>query len=107
MFRILDQVFIDHTMDASRKYPVKMRQQLDIATIVAAHVGEVVRRITAIWENLLEVRHAAIERVAANVDYFGVWKCGADQSEVMEIARHLVGKTGTRRFPIRAAELNV
>src|SRR5271168_822278 len=56
---VLDQIFVDDSVNASRQHRIEMRHQLDIVAIVPAHFRQAVSEALPSREVLLEAGQAA------------------------------------------------
>src|SRR6266853_1679421 len=71
-----------------------MRHELDVVAIVTAEFGELVGKILAAGEVLLEAGETAAERMAARVDNTRVGQHQVYESQVQEIVWQLVDEEG-------------
>src|SRR3546814_18626328 len=77
-------------MHAAWKGLVEMPEQPDIVAVITTQLGLIVAEALAAREMLLEVREAAIERMAAHIDDPGVRQDEMDKADMRPVLGHLV-----------------
>ncbi len=69
---VLDRGLVEYAMHPARENRIDVSHQINVITVVAAEIGEVVREVLAAGEMLLERRKAAAERMPPGVDDFRI-----------------------------------
>src|SRR3546814_9436819 len=85
-----DHPFVEDAMHAAWKGLVEMPEQPDIVAVITTQLGLIVAEALAAREMLLEVREAAIERMAAHIDDPGVRQDEVDKADMRPVVGHLV-----------------
>src|SRR3546814_16132774 len=79
-----------------------MPEQPDIVAVITTQLGLIVAEALAAREMLLEVREAAIERMAAHIDAPGVRPAEMDKADMRPVVGHLVDEERPIGFPLAA-----
>ena len=84
-----------------------MRHGAHIVRVIAAHMVEIIAERLTLCEMLAEIGKAAIQRMTAGVDYFGIGQDQADKTQIGPVVWQLIDKEGFRRLALDTCPLDI